>query len=274
MPRGRRTWTMMGFVAAFLVVMNLPLSISQKMRHGASEAAAPLQRMVRSVAGGVGSTFRAVTDRKGLVEENEELRQQVAELQHRLQEMHTIEKENLQLSRELKVSARSGYRQVAAKVIGRDIDGWWRMVHLDRGARDGIALNQAVVTSRGLVGKIADVTSRTSKVLLISDPGCRVSVRLADKPASGVLAGAGVSLRGRVHCRLDLINKDIEVDQLDKVVTTGTGGVFPGGIDIGFVDSVELDSGGLYQRATIVPAVDLAHVGLVFVIVDDRAEAP
>lgn len=261
---------MVGFVAALVVVMQLPLSISQKMRHGASEAAAPLQRLVGSVTDGVGSATRAVTDRKGIIEENRELRQQVAELQRQVQDLEAVEAENIQLARELKFSSRKRHSQIAAKVIGRDIGGWWRMISLDRGARDGVKVDQAVVTSRGLVGKVADVTDRTCKVMLISDPACKVSARLADKPTSGVMSGSGVSLRGRVRCEMSLINKDIPVERNDRLLTTGMGGIFPGGIEIGYIDEVALDESGLYQRATVIPAVDLGSVGLVFLILDSE----
>lgn len=262
---------MFGFIASVVLVMNLPMSWSRNLRHSTGEVMAPLQRVVGSVGHRARSTGRAVFGRGELVEENEQLKQENAELKRRVKDLESIERENLNLAQQLNFVQRSRRKLVAGKVIARDIGGWWRIVTIDCGKRSGIRDQQAVVTARGLVGKVVDVTANTADVLLISDPSCKASVRLETaQKSTGVLSGGGVSLRGKVRCQLSLIQRDVKVKREDRLITTGLGGVFPGGIDVGFIDSVELDNSGLFQRATVVPAVDLQGLSAVFVIVEEE----
>jgi len=226
-----------------------------------------VHKLFGSVSEKFSAAGHAVIDRNAILEENAALKLENAELERRVKDLEAIEKENLHLSQQLKFVKRQRRRLLAAKVIARDIGGWWRVVTIDRGHNEGVQIDQAVVTARGLVGKIIETTDHTANILLISDPSCKASVRLDSEESPGVLSGGGVSLRGKVRCHLTLIDKDIQVERDDMLVTTGMGGVFPAGIDVGFVDAVELDkSSGLFQRATVVPAVDLQSLSTVFVI--------
>ena len=126
----------------------------------------------------------------------------------------------------------------------------------------------AVVTAKGLIGKIIDVSPRTAEVLLISDPTCKVSCALPDEQAFGVLRGRGQGWRGDSACRLELIDKNAEVREGAEVITSGLGGVFPKGLLVGFVNEVKRHESGLYLEANVVPRADLGGMQMVFVIVD------
>jgi len=267
MLRNRRTWALLGLIATFVVVMFLPVSFSRTLRRNTTEALAPVHKLFGSISEKFTSAGHAVIDRNAILEENAALKLENAELERRVKDLEAIEKENLHLAQQLKFVQRQPRRLRPAKVIARDIGGWWRVVTIDRGHTDDVQVDQAVVTARGLVGKIIETSDHTAKVLLISDPSCKASVRLASEDAPGVLSGGGVWLRGKVRCHLTLIDEDVEIERDDMLITTGMGGVFPAGIDVGFVDAVELDkSSGLFQRATVVPAVDLQSLSTVFVI--------
>lgn len=266
MLRDRRIWAVLVLIATLAVVMLLPVSFSQRLSHIATEAFAPVHKLFGSVGNRLSAAGNAVLEGNRLLEENEALRLENATLERRVKDLEAIERENLHLAQQLRFVKRERRRLLAAKVIARDIGGWWRVVTIDRGTSSGVVTDQAVVTARGLVGKVIETTESTANILLISDPACKASVRLESHESTGVLSGGGVSLRGKVRCHLSLIQKDIKVQKDDKLVTTGMGGVFPSGIDVGFVDDVELDRGGLFQRATVVPSVDLQSLSTVFVI--------
>lgn len=270
MFKGRRKWIFFALIVILITVMSLPMPWSRTIKRAAAETLSPLQRLAVSARDRVGGVTRVMSDRTKVIEENEGLKLENARLQRRVLDLEALEEENTRLARELDFARTAERNLVAARVVGRDITGWWRTIRLDRGSDDGLAIDQAVVTARGLVGKVVKVSASTSDVILISDPSCKVSVYLADLDEPGVLSGGPVSLRGsKVTCLLDLINKDAKVKKLQRVRTSGLGGVFPGGIDVGTVEAVELDDSALFQRAAVLPTVDLTGLSIVFVITDE-----
>jgi rod shape-determining protein MreC len=128
----------------------------------------------------------------------------------------------------------------------------------------------AVVTPDGLVGKTVDVSLRTADVLLLSDPNCKVSARIARTGTFGLVSGTGPARDGAMLCRMEFINKDVPIRAGDQVLTSGLGGVFPPGLLVGYVDAVDLDESGLYQRADVVPRADLGRLTYVFVVFEEE----
>jgi rod shape-determining protein MreC len=194
-------------------------------------------------------------------------------LRNQLREMKTIEQENIQLRNQLGYLQRVDRRLLPCEVIGRDVSGWWQTVRLGKGVADGVEPDRAVVTANGLVGRTIDVSVRTADVLLISDPTCKVSARITRTGAFGVVRGNGVAWDGRASCRMDFINKNLSVRPGDEVVTSGLGGVFPKGLLIGYVETVQRDSSGLYQQAQILPKASLGMLTYVFVVSEEDAAA-
>ena len=146
---------------------------------------------------------------------------------------------------------------------------------MDKGSDNGIMADMAVITPKGLIGRTTEVSRHTATVLLISDPTCRVSCKLARTGAFGIMRGGGVSVGGEpelvLFCtprslRMDYISKDQKIFESDKVITSGLGGVYPEGLPIGIVARMDMDPSGLYQRAEIVPDADLSDLRYVFVV--------
>jgi rod shape-determining protein MreC len=109
-----------------------------------------------------------------------------------------------------------------------------------------------VVTHRGVVGRITEVSSYTSKVLLITDMNSSVDALIQRTRARGVVEGRGSSL-----CELRYVAGSDDVSVGDLVVTSGLCGIFPKGLPIGTVKDVEKDSFGLFQQIELVPSVEL-----------------
>ncbi len=74
----------------------------------------------------------------------------------------------------------SGFHTLTARVIGRDTSNWWKSIQIDRGSNDGLRQNMAVLNAEGLIGKIISVTKGEARVLLLTDPNCKVSALLQD----------------------------------------------------------------------------------------------
>ena len=90
---------------------------------------------------------------------------------------------------------------VTGRVIGRDASNWWKSIQIDRGSNDGLHTNMAVLNADGLVGKIVSVTKGEARVLLLTDPNCKVSALLQNSREPGVAPGSMPRFRFSPRCQ-------------------------------------------------------------------------
>ncbi|MCC5847207.1 MAG: rod shape-determining protein MreC [Verrucomicrobia bacterium] len=265
-------WLSIG--AILLIALNLPAPASRALKSMTREFIAPLQSLGASVSSRFRNAREAIMARGGLPEEHQTLRRELVDLQHQLLELEELRRENLLLRRQLNFVDRSPRELIPAEVLARDISGWWQTIRVDHGGNPAVRANQAVTTAEGLAGKTLEISGRTAEVLLISDPACRVAVEIGDKGAFGILSGQGLSWRGSVLCRVELINKNIPIERSDPVYTSGLGGIFPKGFLVGYIEDVTLDENGLHQSATVRPRANLSDLRVVFIVTetDDRED--
>lgn len=161
--------------------------------------------------------------------------------------------------------------QITGRVISQDPLNYIDSVQIDLGEEHGIAVGMPVLTERGLVGRIIEVYSQSSKVLLLTDPNSNVSAFIQSSRLQGVLKGqTGTSL-----LLLDHIPQDILVNPGDIVLTAGLGGFFPPDLVIGQVVSVRQRDYEMFQLAQVRPTVDFRHLEMVLVVTNFlRSESP
>lgn len=174
-----------------------------------------------------------------LIAENEALKARNAELSEELRGSERLE--DL-----LKLRSAYNLQSTGARIISQSTDSWTATVTIDKGTADGIAVGMPVTDSRGAIGQVIETAVNSSVVRLISDENSGVSAMVQSSRAQGVLEG---SVDGTL--RLNLIRTDQTVVVGDMVVTSGLGGVFPKGIPIGEVVSVERASGALYYDIAV-----------------------
>jgi len=199
-----------------------------------------------------------------LERDNAQLRVENRSLKATNQALRDVEREVNRLRLALNYRERDVFKLVPAEIVTRDASTWWRTVTINRGKRDGIEGDMAVVTDGGLVGKTTTVSESISVVLLISDENCRVAASVEGTREQGIVAGERVA--GALTPLLDLnfLSKQANLQPGQKAYTSGVGGVFPSGLLIGAVKEFrvrELDS-----QARLVPAVDLSKLEDVFVV--------
>ncbi len=225
----------------------------------------------------VGSQLRYLTsniwDIATVHEQNKMLRNEVEQLRIQNVQASEFAAENERLR------ALLGYKQaatqfnlVAAQVVGRESATWTSMIVINRGTRDGIRENMAVVTEKGLVGHVVEADYTTSKVQLILDPRSSVGtlIQRADSRVVGIVEG---NLNDPLMPHMVNIPKTADVIEGDIVVTSGFGGIYPKGLVVGTVTSLGMDEGGLLVAATLEPAVDFQRLEDVAVIISS-SEAP
>ncbi len=212
----------------------------------------------------------------GTAEKNKQLSHELVRTQAELNRLRDVESDNLRLKQALNFKQASPDVLIPCDVVSRNISGWWNTVRIGKGFKAGVRKNHAVLSPDGLVGRTTEVSTLTSEVLLVSDPACRVSAKLARINVFGLVRGTGTDLRGHPKARMEFINKDAEVRVGDEVVTSGlssAGGVFPKGVHIGYVDKVYRDDSGLFQYAELVPRATVGLLDYVFVVSTDVEDA-
>lgn len=155
------------------------------------------------------------------------------ELQARVVE---LESQNKKLQELIKYAAPRSPQAIAAPVIGRSGDRWWQHVTLGRGSQAGIRVGSVVTATGGLVGRIISVTPNTSRVLLISDPTSQVGVTTSRSRHMGFLRGRSAS-----HAVMQFFDKVPNVRRGDVISTSAYSQIFPAGLPVGRVESVNLN---------------------------------
>lgn len=157
----------------------------------------------------------------------------VHELQERLVE---LESQNQKLKELLNYTKTQKQQGISAPIVGRSADHWWQQVTLGRGSQDGIKVGFIVMGPGGLVGRIVSVTSSSSRVLLISDATSKVGAVISRSRSMGFMRGQGSN-----HAVLQFFDKVPDVRRGDVVATSPVSQLFPSGLPLGRVESVNLD---------------------------------
>lgn len=197
-----------------------------------------------------------------LVVEVERLRRDRDRLISDLVRLQEASQENERLRSLLAFRQTFAERTVAARVIGQDPVRWSRGLILDRGRGAGVREGEAVIAPGGLVGRIGGVGAATSRVVVLTDPDCRVA-GVVQRTREGGLAVGGAA--GRL--RLLYLPSTTASQPGDLVVTTGLGDGVPKGLLIGTIRAVRREVDGLSATAQVEPAVAVDRLEEVLVVV-------
>lgn len=242
------------------------------LQKGAQEALAPIEtgasrslKPVRDLFGWVGDSFTAKSDNKKLKHEVEDLRAQVAEAQTAQRDVKEL-RGLVGLRRD--AGYPSGTNPLTARVIARSPTVWYSTLKIDKGSGDGVKVDQPVIASGGLAGKVTTVTGGTSEITLITDSQSAVAAQIMPDGAHGIVKP---EVGNPSDLLLDFVEKGRRVTQGTTVVTSGftsarVRSLFPRGVPIGSVTKADLNEVDLYQRVHIKPFADLKRLDFVQVL--------
>jgi rod shape-determining protein MreC len=145
-----------------------------------------------------------------------------------------LETENGELRALLKYQPTAAPWTATARVIGTSGGAYSRSVLVDRGSLDGVAKGQAAASGTGLVGRVTEVGERSARILLVTDLNSRIPVVVEPQHERAILAGDNSE-----RASLQYLPPHVKVSPGDRIVTSGDGGVFPPGVAVGIVSSVE-----------------------------------
>lgn len=213
------------------------MTVTTPLRVVGSALTTPFQAL-GNVFSNLTATQETLSD---LREENERLLAKNAELQEEAQAAKRLQ--DL-----LGLQSSYSLQSTAARIISTSTDSWSRTVVIDRGSSSGLAIGMPVTNSSGAIGQIIECGPTSATVRLIADENSSVSALVQSSRAQGVLKG---SAGGTLH--LTLIATDQSVSVGDSVVTSGLGGVYPKGLPLGRVLSVNKNDGDLYYTIVVEP---------------------
>lgn len=157
----------------------------------------------------------------------------VQELEQRLLELQS---QNRHLQELLGYVQKNPGNDIVAPVIGRSADQWWHQIILGRGEQDGIQVGSIVSGEGGIVGRVVQTTPNTSRVLLISDPTSQIGVTVSRSRNMGYIRGQSAN-----RVIMEFFDKVPDVRPGDVIATSSYSRLFPPGLPVGVVESVNLN---------------------------------
>jgi len=221
---------------------------------------AEVQRVTSSIVSGVRRTWGGYIGLRRVHAENEDLKRQLAAAQIELQAQRALADRSRSLEQLLALRDRSNLQTKAAEIIADGAMPGVLTKTIDKGTRDGIAANMAVIAPAGVVGRVVVPSPRASNIQLLIDRNAAAAALVERSRAQGVVVGTE---DGRL--RMDFVSEIADVVEGDLVVTSGIDGIFPKGFTIGRVEAVE-KSGPAYKRILVRPAVDFRSLEEVLVV--------
>lgn len=218
------------------------------------------------------TVWEAYVKLRGAKEENEILKARLAQLQTEITSYREALIENRRLRQLLDVKKQQSGKAVLAHIIGCDIAPWRAVVTIDRGKRDGLCPDMPVLSQGGVIGKVIETSMSHSRVMLITDYQSRIAALVQRNRARGLLAGAGGT-----GCSLEYVEKGVDIEKGDVIITSGMDEVFPKGLLLGKVVFVKAsDQSNLFQDIKVRPFADISRAEEVLVLLktaarDDKA---
>ena len=211
----------------------------------------------------IDSTADEIVEIRTLRQRNQELEVALAAFQAEVAELREIRDDYNRLAGLVNYQQQTSedWRYVTADVIGQDAIPTSRTLHLNRGTRDGVSVNDPVVTELGLIGRVTKVTATGCEVLLITDQTSAVNVRLQTSRDTGLVQG---TISGDVV--LKFVDADGRIVPGDLLLTSGETQIFPADIVVGQVSSPSLSSDSLFQEASVTSLVDFSRLEIVLII--------
>ncbi|WP_071515765.1 rod shape-determining protein MreC [Geitlerinema sp. PCC 9228] len=180
----------------------------------------------------------------------EELQARIVELQSQNQKL----KQHLEYTQQNQIK-----REKMVPIVGRSPDNWWQQLVLGSGSQDGIKPGYVVVGPGGLVGRVTQVTNRTSRVLLLSDPESQVGVKISRSGYAGLIRG-----QGSQQVVMEFFDQMPDVKVGDVVTTSTYSVLYPAGLPVGTVKSISPNKSPA-PEAVVELSVPLDHLEWVFV---------
>lgn len=265
MDERRTAWVLVLALVAqlgFLAVQGARASASPTRFEGlALRLLGPAARLVTAIPRNVSEVGEGMRTRQGLLAENQQLRREVEGLRLRMLRLADVEGELERMGDAVRYSTPAAGEIRAVDIVYVDHASWMRSLVLYTGDKPA-RRDQPILSADGLVGRVMNPSGPYAKAQLITDRAASVGAMILRTRRQGVVRGGG---RGGGSLELDYVPLQADVRPGDQVVTAGIDGLYPRGIPIGTVSSVE-GGGQLFHRIVLAPAVDFGRLDQVYLL--------
>jgi len=243
------------FLVLSIVAM---VSKNDPMLRGMRSMALNVTSKVETRLAWAGSFLRTLDENKKLLQENIEFSSQLAYLRQsdlQIQQLNTA----------LGFQTDSTYATIATRVLTKDLFGENGFITLDAGRSNGVDIDMAVVSPRGIIGRVIFVSEHYSRVLSFQSTAFHVPAEIQTQHSQivGIISWPGDNRR---LLALDNVVRTADVEEGQTVLTNRASGIFPPGYPVGTIASVENQAGENLLKIRVLPAEDLSRVQHAFVI--------
>jgi rod shape-determining protein MreC len=223
---------------------------------------AEVQRATSSVVSVISDIWSGYIGLRQVRAENEVLRKRLAETEVALQQQRALADRSHLLENLLELRDRTTLKTTGAEIIAAGATPDFRTVTIDKGTREGLAADMAVIAPAGVVGRVVVPSASAAKVQLLVDRNAAAGavIERRESRAQGVVVGTGDSL-----LRMEYVSEIADIVVGDVVVTSGIDGIYPKGFVIGRIETVE-KTGTNFKTILVKPAVDFSSLEEVLVV--------
>ncbi|TNF55927.1 rod shape-determining protein MreC [bacterium] len=197
----------------------------------------------------------------GKEEENRVLSEQIKKYELERNQFIESRLENERLRKLLDLKSRRVDYVTSAEVFARDPTNWFQSLWISKGETDGISKDMIAISPLGVVGKVQRALKDSSNILLITNINSVVSVRIQSSRVEGILEGKGDN-----KCSLKYVPQDVQVSEGERVITSGLDGIYPEGLQVGYVTNVMKKAGEIFSVIEVAMMQDLNAIEEVIIL--------
>jgi len=257
-------------LSMLLMVLDARFQYAEPLRRVLALAAYPIQQVAAAPVIAYGRLADFFASRSALQRENEALRSERLQAAPALLALEALKAENEVLRATLAARSKLPQASIFAEIVYAGRDPFSRKVMVDKGSQQGVQLAQPVIDARGVLGQITRVHPLLAEVTLIVDKDHPVPVQVVRNGLRGVVYGSGDG--ATLELRHMAANADVEPG--DVLVTSGIDGVYPRGLPVARVTSVERDAAAAFASIRCQPAAEVGRNRQVLVLTAGEAVPP
>lgn len=228
----------------------------------------PMQRGINTFGLSIYKKLDNLKDINALLEENQELKDRVSELEYEnillrqdkneldeLRNLYALDKQYID------------YPKVAARIISRDTNNYYSIFKIDKGSADGIKVDMNVIAGNGLVGIVTEVYTNSARVRSIIDDTSSVGGMFLETSDTCIVNG-NLETLAKGYIDVEMISLNSSAEESYEVVTSHISNKYLPGILIGYIRDIEIDSSNMMKKAHLIPVVDFEHLEEVLIITE------
>ncbi len=251
-------------------LLTIPASITNDIKVTVASPLAPVQKIISQTSDFFKNGFKKLASIANNTEKNEELAKEVFLLKNKIvkqQNVINVYTQKLKVVSEFKKNNYSDEKPIIADIIGYDVSNFRKSIIIDVGKKQGASVGDIIVFGNALVGRISAIGRSSARVILITDPASNVPSRFLQSRTQGMVQGTADGT-----CIMKYVPRQTEINESDKVISSGIGRVFPKNLYVGDVIEVKQKEAKLFKDIKIKPRVAISKIEHVLVIKKQRVE--